>query len=186
MQRQVLQCAGGGTYPIVGRGNLILAFRSGGRIVRLHVKDVDHAPGVRHHLLSLTRISNAGHTYIGAKDGFRVELKSGSTLKIPGNHRLLKMYAHRADPDSHDKHASACAVIAPGAPPNPRVVDINDFHCSHAHAHEGLLRQTAKQLGWSCAASCDPAEDARRERGYDGLFQDRLIHEQLSQPREFL
>ena len=49
---RVLRCAGGGTYPIVGRGNLILAFRSGGRIVRLHVKDVDHAPGVRHHLLS--------------------------------------------------------------------------------------------------------------------------------------
>ena len=89
---------------------------------------------IRDSLLSLTRMSNAGHSYIGARDGFRVELKSGSTLKIPGNHRLLKMYVHRADPDGHDKHASACVVIAPGAPPNPRVVDINNFHCSHAAA----------------------------------------------------
>ena len=86
----VLRCAGGGTYPIEGRGNLTLVFRSDGRNVVLHLKNVDHAPNVRHHLLSLTRVSNSGHTYIGSIDGFRVELKSGSTLKIPGKHRQLK------------------------------------------------------------------------------------------------
>ncbi|CAN0009287.1 unnamed protein product, partial [Sphacelaria rigidula] len=124
---RVSRCAGGGTYPIVGRGNLSLSLRSDGRDIVLQLKNVDHAPCVRHHLLSLTRMSNAGHTYIGSSDGFRVEFKSGNTLKIPGQHRQLLMYAHRIFPNGHDRHASACAVIAPGKLPNPQVEDINDF-----------------------------------------------------------
>ncbi|CAN0095038.1 unnamed protein product, partial [Sphacelaria rigidula] len=60
---RVLRCAGGSTYPIVGRGNLSLAFRSDGQDVMLKLMDVKHAPDVRHHLLSLTRIQNMRHTY---------------------------------------------------------------------------------------------------------------------------
>ena len=39
------------------------------------------------------------------------------------------------------------ATIVPGVkPPNFNMdVDINDFHCSFGHVHEGLLRKTAKQ-----------------------------------------
>ena len=39
------------------------------------------------------------------------------------------------------------ATIAPGVkPPNFNMdVDINVFHCSFGHVHEGLLRETAKQ-----------------------------------------
>ena len=39
------------------------------------------------------------------------------------------------------------ATIAPGVkPPNFNMdVDINDFHCSFGHVHEGLLREMAKQ-----------------------------------------
>ena len=39
------------------------------------------------------------------------------------------------------------ATIAPWVkPPNFNMdVDINDFHCSFNHVHEGLLRETAKQ-----------------------------------------
>ncbi|CAM9911234.1 unnamed protein product [Sphacelaria rigidula] len=66
---RVLRCAGGGTYPIVGRGNLALSSRSDGRDIVLHLKNVDHAPCVRDHLLSLTRMSTAGHTYIGSSNG---------------------------------------------------------------------------------------------------------------------
>ncbi|CAM9761719.1 unnamed protein product, partial [Sphacelaria rigidula] len=77
---RVLRCAGGGAYPIVGRGNLTLASRSDGRDVVLRLKNVDHAPCVCHHLVSLSRISNAGHIYIGSTNGFRIELKSGNTL----------------------------------------------------------------------------------------------------------
>ena len=41
------------------------------------------------------------------------------------------------------------ASMAPGPMPNNRdtAVDINDFHASHAHAREGALRKTAKQMG---------------------------------------
>ena len=40
-------------------------------------------------------------------------------------------------------------VIAPGPEPSNRgaPVDINAFHAAHAHAHEGALRKTAKQIG---------------------------------------
>ncbi|CAM9316472.1 unnamed protein product, partial [Sphacelaria rigidula] len=58
---RVLRCAGGSTHPIVGRGNLSLAFRSDEQDVVLKLMDVDHVPGVRHHLLSLTRVQHKGH-----------------------------------------------------------------------------------------------------------------------------
>ena len=62
-----------------------------------------------------------------------------------------------------------------------------DASTVHMHTHTGTCSgKPRSSLGWSCAASCDPAEDARRERGYDGLFQDRLFYEQFSQPQEFL
>ena len=40
-------------------------------------------------------------------------------------------------------------LYAPGLSPSNRdtPVDINDFHVAHAHAHEGALRKTAKQMG---------------------------------------
>ncbi|CAM9920659.1 unnamed protein product, partial [Sphacelaria rigidula] len=50
---KVLRCAGGGIYPIVGRGKLTLSLRSDGRDAVLHLNNVDHVPCVRHHLLSL-------------------------------------------------------------------------------------------------------------------------------------
>jgi len=53
----------------------------------------------------------------------------------------------------------ALATIAPRViPPNFNVnADINDFHCSFGHVHEGRLRETAKQRNvnltgvlWEC------------------------------------
>ncbi|CAM9527188.1 unnamed protein product, partial [Sphacelaria rigidula] len=58
---RVLRCAGGSTYPIVGRGSLSLALRSDGQYVMLKLIDVDHLPDVRHHLLPLTRVQHMGH-----------------------------------------------------------------------------------------------------------------------------
>ncbi|CAM9745032.1 unnamed protein product, partial [Sphacelaria rigidula] len=162
---RVLRCAGGGTYPIVGRRNLALYLRSYGRDMVLHVKNANHAPCVRHHLFSLTAMSNAGHTYIGSSNGFRVELKSGNTLKIPRQHRQLIMYVHRISPNGHDKHASECAVIAPGKLPNPQVEDINEIHSKHAHVHEDLLRRTAKQLGVELRGELRPCRGCSEGKG---------------------
>ena len=75
------------------------------------------------------------------------------------------MYVRRADPFRHGKYASVCAVIAPGAPPNPRVVDINDFHCSYAHTHEDLLRQTAKKLGVELRGELRPCRGCLEGKG---------------------
>ncbi|CAM9246514.1 unnamed protein product, partial [Sphacelaria rigidula] len=69
---RVLRCAGGSNHPIVGRGKLSLVFRSDGQDLILKLMDVDHVPGVRHHLLSLTRVQTMGHTYTGFRAGFRV------------------------------------------------------------------------------------------------------------------
>ena len=39
-------------------------------------------------------------------------------------------------------------MIASGARSTPPTADdINEFHCSHGHMHEDLLRKTAKQIG---------------------------------------
>ncbi|CAM9481085.1 unnamed protein product, partial [Sphacelaria rigidula] len=147
---RVLRCAGGSTYPIVGRGNLSLAFRSDGQGVILKLVDADHVPGVRHHLLSLTRV---------------VDLNSGNTLKIPGRPRQLTMYARRLDQSGSDKCASAYAVIAPGASPSPQTADINEFHCSHAHVHEDLLSKTAKQQGKQRAGELQPCRGCSEAKG---------------------
>ena len=39
------------------------------------------------------------------------------------------------------------STIAPGNAPVPPTVNINDMHVSYAHAHDAVLRETAKQLG---------------------------------------
>ena len=60
--------------------------------------------------------------------------------------RLNFLYAYH--PGGHNDE-SANAVIAPGPEPSNRgtPVDINAFYAIHAHAHEGALRKTAKQMG---------------------------------------
>ena len=45
-----------------------------------------------------------------------------------------------------DETETACAVVARGLKPT-NDVDINDFHCTTAHAHPRLLRESAKQQG---------------------------------------
>ncbi|CAM9754360.1 unnamed protein product, partial [Sphacelaria rigidula] len=150
---RVLRCAGGSTYMIVGRGKLSLAFTSDGQGVIPKLVDVDHVPGVRHHLLSLTSVQHMGHIHIGFRTGFRVDLNSGNALIITGQPRQLRMYARRLDQSGSDKCASAYATA-----------DINDFHCSHAHVHEDLLRKTAKQQGKQLAGelqSCRGCSEAK-------------------------
>ena len=57
-------------------------------------------------------------------------------------------HANSSTPPQSDPHESARAVLAPSKMSvNNNQVDINLFHQSHGHLHEGLLRATAKQLG---------------------------------------
>ncbi|CAM9733137.1 unnamed protein product [Sphacelaria rigidula] len=106
-----------------------------------------------------------GHTYTGFRTGFRVDLNSGNALIIPGQPRQLRMYARRLNQSGSDKCASAYAVIAPGAPSSPQTADINEFHCSHAHVHEDLLRKTAKQQGKQLAGELQPCRGCSEAKG---------------------
>ena len=56
-------------------------------------------------------------------------------------------------------------MIAPGTPPNARVVDIDDFHCSYAHAYDDLLRQTTKQLGVELRGELRPCRGCSEGKG---------------------
>lgn len=94
---RVLHCAGGSTYPIVGRRHLSSSSRFDGQDVVVTLMDVDLVPNVHHHLLSFTRIQNNGHPYTASREGFRIDLFAGNTLKIPGPSRLLKMYTRYLD-----------------------------------------------------------------------------------------
>ena len=135
---RVLRCAGGNTFPIVKTGTLRLSLRSGERVVCVTLIDVAHVPGLSYHFLSLICIADAGNKYIGTRQGIRIVFeKSGDELFAPSG-----LSGYRTDTSGEEK---AHAVIAPGATPTPSTTAvINDFHCSHGHIHEDLLRKTAK------------------------------------------
>ena len=73
-------------------------------------------------------------------------LSAGDTLFFPSVGRLNFLSAYRPGMLFDE---TANANIVPGLSPSNRdtPVDINDFHVAHAHAHEGALRKTAKQMG---------------------------------------
>ena len=84
------------------------------------------------------------HTYLGTKTGVELQFKSGRTLqaRMFGRTNMLRRYRMTLNDDK-----TCRATFTPGVkPPNFNMdVDINDFHCSFGHVHEGLLRETAKQ-----------------------------------------
>ena len=67
---------------------------------------------------------------------------------------------------------TACAVITPGhakAPTTP--TDINTFHCTYGHTHEGLLKKTTEQQGVKLSGNSTSA----------GVFNDEGSTEALRQ-----
>ena len=141
----VLRCAGGNTFPIVGTDTLRLSLRSGQEVVRVTLMNVAHVSGLSYHLLSLRRIADAGNKYIGSREGIRkVFAKSGGELFAPSCGQFNGLFGYRTDRSSEEY---VHAVIAPGARQTPSTAaDINEYHCTHGHMHEDLLRMTAKQI----------------------------------------
>ena len=143
---RVLRCAGGDTFPIVGTGTLRLFLRSGDGLVCMTLMNVAHIPGLSHHRFSLRRIADAGKKYIGTREGIRIVFaKSGDELFAPSCGQVNGLFGYRTDRFIEE---NVYTVIAPRARSTPSTAaDINEFHCSHGHMHEGLLRKTAKQVG---------------------------------------
>ena len=101
-------------------------------------------PGLSYDLLSLRLIADADNCYTGTSEGIALNWsESGVELFSRRIWQLNGLYGHRTDQPNEKAHA----VIAPGAIPSPRIVNMNDFHCFHGHSDEVLLRKIAKSIG---------------------------------------
>ena len=127
-------------------GDLPVTFRPSSGEIPLLLCKVVHVPSLGYHLLSLRVAADNGHTYTGNKNGVTIKFETGETLFFPSVGRLNFLYAYRPGALIGE---NVNAVIAPGLGPSNRdtPVDINTFHAAHAHAHEGVLRKTTKQMG---------------------------------------
>ena len=123
-----------------------------------------HVPGLSHHILSLRRIADAGNKHIGTREGIRIVFaKSGDELFAPSCGQLNGILGYRTGRSSEE---NVHAVIAPGArPTSPSAADINEFHCSHGHMHEDLLRETAKQIGVKLPGWLVPCQGCSEAKG---------------------
>ena len=162
----MLRCAGGNTFPIVGTGTLRVFLRSREGLVYVTLMNVAHVPGLSRHLLSLRRIADAGNKYIGTREGIRIVFaKSGDELFASSCGQLNGLFGYRTDGSSEE---NVHAMVTPGARSTPSIVaDINDFHCSHGHIHDDLLRKTAKQIGVKLQGQLVPCQrylEAKRIR----------------------
>ena len=106
--------------------------------------NVAHVPLLGYNLLSLKKMADRGHKYVGEKKGVASHLKNGQTLFGPSVGKLNYFSGYRR-PDSTSSFG--LATIAPGKIPSVLPMDINIFHTSHGHVHQTLLRFPAKQLG---------------------------------------
>ena len=140
----IARTAGDDVLPIEGVGDILLRFPSDSGAFDIQLLNVAFVPQLSHKLLSLQQFTAAHHTYFGTKNGVELQFKSGRTLQAGtfGRTNVLRGYRMTRNDDKAFR-----STIAPGVkPPNFNMdVDINDFHCSFYHVHEGFLRETAKQ-----------------------------------------
>ena len=141
-----MRTASGARYPIKGYGDLSLTFRSSSGYVPLLLRNVAHLPRLNYHLLSLRTVADKDLTCTGNHERVTVFVSTGDTLFFPSVERINFLCAYRTGMLVDE---ATNATIAPGLTPNNREtpVDINGFHVTHAHAHEGALRKMAKQMG---------------------------------------
>ena len=75
-------------------------------------------------------------------------------------------------------------MITPGATPTPSTAaDINDFHYSHDHMHEDLLRKTAKQIGVKPEGQLVPCQRCSKVKGIRKPVK-LVIHTRAVKPAE--
>ena len=125
------------TVQIEGRGDLVVNSKSSpSGTVRMNLYDVAYAPTLDYNLISMSKARRAGNNYPGVDNGMHIRVKSGEEFVVPEVGGMCVGSGTRVDIDETE---TACAVIAPGRKPT-NDVDINDYHCTTAHAHPRLLR----------------------------------------------
>ena len=87
----VVRITDGRARPIEGIGNLPMSFWSGKDWVQVILPNVAHVPLLGYNLLSLKRMADRGHKYIGEKKGVRLHLENRKTLFVifPDSDALL-------------------------------------------------------------------------------------------------
>ncbi|CAM9779267.1 unnamed protein product, partial [Pylaiella littoralis] len=125
-----LRTASGSTIPIVGHGDLLVAFPSANNDgeVEVLLKNVAHVPLIKIDLISTSTLALDGHTHQGGLGGLELDVDGGGQVYFPYVGKLPVQTGRRVDSDSRQL---ACAVIAPGkAKATHAPLDINDYHCS--------------------------------------------------------
>ena len=105
--------------------------------------NVAHVPLLGYNLLSMKRMVDRGHKYVGEKKGVTLRLKNEKVLFDPSVGKLNYPSRFRRPLDSSN---FALAAIAPGKIRSVSAVDINTFHTSHGHVLDKLLCSTDKQF----------------------------------------
>ena len=111
----VVRIADGRAMPIESIGNLPMSFWYGKDWVQIGLPNVAHVPLLRHKLLSLKRVADRGHKYVGEKTGVALHLKNEKTLLGPSVGKLNYFSGFRCLLDSS---SFALATIAPGKIPS--------------------------------------------------------------------
>ena len=141
-----MRTASGARYPIEGYGDLPLTFRSSSLNVPMWLRNVAHVRCLDYHLLSLRVVAGKGHTYTENLEGVAVFFSTGDTLFLPFVGRFNFLYAYCPGMLA-DETTNATMMPEPTSSNRETPVDINNFHFAHAHAQEGALRKTVKQMG---------------------------------------
>ena len=144
--------------------------------VRVMLKNVAVVPGIWFDLISLNQIQQA-HPVLLDKEGAHI---LGSrilfTKHANGNYVQATKVAYDGSPavclnpgmpaitvpSATVPPAMAAAVLRPGATTS---ADINDLHVSLGHAHEGNLRESAKQMGIRFTGTLVPCSECAAAKG---------------------
>ena len=101
---------------------------------------------------------------MGTREGIRIVFaKSGDELFTPSCGQLNGLFRYRTDRSSEENVHAVIALRARPTPPS--AADINEFHCSHGHIHEDLLRKTAKQIGVKLQGQLVPCQGCSEAKG---------------------
>ena len=79
----VVRIAHGRVMPIEGIGNLPMSFWSGKDWMQVILPNVAHVPRLEYNLLSLNRMADRGHEYVGEEKRVTLHLKNRNTLFGP-------------------------------------------------------------------------------------------------------
>ena len=148
----------------VGDGKPVIATKIGDKRVMVEqpdgtfeemvLKDYMYAPGLRHHLLSLTKPLMEGWKL--SSDGLSLILSKGKYQIVLNKHcRTRKGLVIGVDVGTAGCAESANPSIAKGK------CDINEFHRIFGHHSEDTLRRTAKKYGIKLTGKLKPCEACR-------------------------